>query len=170
MHIGVMKLIGETIKEGQYLVSDGTKMRRGLKAIGLASWGYTANNMDLINGNPMEFSKVPYNSNVEIKRNVKPPLDPNHTHFFLIDHGKNNKFYEATGISNFINDFEKMLRDPAPRGLDIPIITLLLEGGTDAIYKVKDSLELGQPCVIVEGSGRAADILAYGYREWYHQT
>ena len=29
---------------------------------------------------------------------------------------------------------------------------------------MKDSLEHGQPCVIVEGSGRAADILSYGYR------
>ena len=75
------------------------------------------------------------------------------------------------------------MREPEPRGLGIPIITLLLEGGTDAIYKVphyiynsylhiyiistlqaRDSLEQGQPCVIIEGSGRAADILAYGYR------
>ena len=28
------------------------------------------------------------------------------------------------------------MREPEPRGLGIPIITLLLEGGTDAIYKV----------------------------------
>ena len=35
---------------------------------------------------------------------------------------------------------------------------------------MKDSLEQGQPCVIIEGSGRAADILAYGYRHATRQT
>ena len=48
-------------------------------------------------------------------------------------------------------------------GLGIPLITLLLEGGTDAIYEIKDNLGLGQPCVVVDGSGRAADILAYAH-------
>ena len=36
--------------------------------------------------------------------------------------------------------------------------------------KVKDGLESGQPCVIIEGSGRAADILAYGYRHATRQA
>ena len=60
---------------------------------------------------------------------------------------------------------------------------LKLQGGTDAIFEVKDNLASGQPCVVVEvmvnllflpplapapppleGSGRAADILAYAHR------
>ena len=44
------------------------------------------------------------------------------------------------------------------------MITLLLEGGSDAINEVRDNLSCGQPCVIVDGSGRAADILAYAYK------
>ena len=35
---------------------------------------------------------------------------------------------------------------------------------------MKDGLEKGQPCVIIEGSGRAADILAYGYRHANRQA
>ena len=31
--------VGEAVREGQFLVSDGQKMRRGLKAIGICSWG-----------------------------------------------------------------------------------------------------------------------------------
>ena len=69
--------------------------------------------------------------------------------------------------------------DPAPRGLGVPVVTLLLEvpkkysikyisgninqeeiytlklslkGGTDAIFEVKDNLASGQPCVVVEVS------------------
>ena len=51
-----------------------------------------------------------------------------------------------------------------PEGFGVPILTMLLEGGTGAIYELKASLDRGEPCVIIEGSGRAADILAYGYK------
>ena len=54
-HVGSMKLIGETIQEGQFLVSDGAKMRRGLKAIGICSWGYIAEEESLVNDQAREF-------------------------------------------------------------------------------------------------------------------
>ena len=53
--------------------------------------------------------------------------------------------------------------DPPPKGLGIPVVTLLLEGGTDAIDEIRENLSSGMPCVIVEGSGRASDIIAYAY-------
>lgn len=49
-------------------------------------------------------------------------------------------------------------------GLGIPIVTLLLEGGRDAIRIIKERLGSGIPCVAIEGSGRAADILSYAYK------
>ena len=57
-----------------------------------------------------------------------------------------------------------MIRDPEPRGLGIPIVTLLLEGGKDAIRIVKDRLKEKISCVVIEGSGRAADIISYAYK------
>jgi hypothetical protein len=50
------------------------------------------------------------------------------------------------------------------KGLGIPIVTLLLEGGKDAIRIIKERLKEGISAVIIEGSGRAADIIAYAYR------
>ena len=50
------------------------------------------------------------------------------------------------------------------QGLGIPIVTLLLEGGIDAIRIIKERLKEGIAAVIIEGSGRAADIIAYAYR------
>ena len=88
----------------------------------------------------------------------------------MVDDGTRNTYISGGGITNFITNFEAMVREEEPRGLGVPVITLLLEGGTDSIYKVKDGLENGQPCVIIEGSGRAADILAYGYRHATKQT
>ena len=54
-HVGSMKLIGETIQQGQFLVPDGAKMRRGLKAIGICSWGYIAEEESLVNEQAKEF-------------------------------------------------------------------------------------------------------------------
>ena len=39
MNYNVGSEVGEAVREGQFLVSDGQKMRRGLKAIGICSWG-----------------------------------------------------------------------------------------------------------------------------------
>ena len=87
-------------------------------------------------------------------------------HINLIDHFfVRYNFFGNGGLSEFISQLEEMIDKPKEQGgLGIPLITLLLEGGTDAIYEVKDNLGLGQPCVVVAGSGRAADILAYAHQ------
>ena len=170
---GCMKLIGEIAKEGQYFVSDGIQMRRGIRTIGICSWGYVAHKESLVNTSSShrdeilttEGLKTIYQVHYSSEREgVKPPLDPNHFRFFMVDDGFRRKHLAWHSESKFRADFEKMIRKQEPEGLDIPILTLLLEGGTDAIYDVMASLEQGAPCVIIEGSGRAADILAYAYR------
>lgn len=50
------------------------------------------------------------------------------------------------------------------QGLNIPLVTLLLEGGKDAIRIVRDHLRKGIACVAIDGSGRAADIVSYAYK------
>ena len=49
-------------------------------------------------------------------------------------------------------------------------MTLLLEGGKDAIRIVKERLKSGIACVVIEGSGRAADIIAYAYKNAMKNT
>ena len=82
------------------------------------------------------FRQVRYNPNVEIKSKKKPPLDPNHTNFLMVDDGTRNTYVSGGGVTDFISNFEKMVREPEPRGLGVPVITMLLEGGTDSIFKV----------------------------------
>lgn len=48
-------------------------------------------------------------------------------------------------------------------GLGIPVVLVVVEGGTDAIADAKCSLEHRIPVVVCSGTGRAADILAYAY-------
>lgn len=43
------------------------------------------------------------------------------------------------------------------------MVTVVLGGGEDALKAVKESVKHGIPAVIVEGTGRAADILAFAH-------
>ena len=45
----------------------------------------------------------------------------------------------------------------------MPAVCLVLEGGPGTLETVKSAIQSGTPAVIVDGSGRAADILAYTY-------
>ena len=56
--------------------------------------------------------KVDYNSDVKIRRFVKPPLNPNHSRFFLVDDGisRNHFDWESGGVAKFHANFEKIIR------------------------------------------------------------
>ena len=43
------------------------------------------------------------------------------------------------------------------------MVTVVLEGGQDALEAVKESVKHGIPAVVVEGTRRAADILAFAH-------
>ena len=81
---GVMKLVGEAVEEGQFLVSDGPSVKRGIKAIGICNWGMVENNANLVNLSSDEVNSVNYVTSIDIKDNSPVPLNPNHTHFFLV--------------------------------------------------------------------------------------
>ena len=43
------------------------------------------------------------------------------------------------------------------------MVTVVLEGGVDALKAVKESVEHGIPAVVFEGTRKAADILAFAH-------
>ena len=158
---GVMKLVGDAVEEGQFLVTEGSTVKRGIKAIGLCNWGMVENNDQLVNPVRGEVNSVNYVTSIDIKNNSPVPLNPNHTHFFFVDTGHR---YTFQGVQEFIGNFEKMLSAPAPSGLGIPVVNLLVEGGIGSLYEMKEFLLRNQMVVIVEGTGRMADILGYAFR------
>ena len=48
-------------------------------------------------------------------------------------------------------------------GLGIPVVLVVVEGGTDCINDARTSIEHKIPVVVCAGTGRAADIIAYAY-------
>ena len=173
INMGCSKFIGEIVKEGQFYVKAKedkslTKMTRGLKAIGICSWRFIAKQKLLVNKENHRRTEEDYDDTKTYnpmpgKNDTKPSLDQNHTHFLLVDNGREQEQgFDREVTKLFYGKFlDELRKEKLEGGLEIPLITLLLEGGTTAIEKVHDSLDRGVPCVIVEGSGGSADILAY---------
>ena len=129
-------------------------------AIGIATWGSIKGRQALI---PPE-DHNPNSSSIFEAQYQKPfigtGLDPNHTHFIFADDGSNNQFGKERELRG---RFEKVVceRGVAKKGTPVPIVCVMVEGGPGTIDTVRHALLNGTPCVIIDGSGRAADVLAY---------
>ena len=121
-NIGTMKLVGDAVGQGQFLVKEGNSFSRGLRLIGLTNWGYVKNNKDLLNPDPSEIHHTTYNSNVEILHRDNVPLNGDHTHFLFIDDGSRYRFFGK--YSEFITKFEEMVREEPPKVQQKPICFL----------------------------------------------
>ena len=50
-------------------------------------------------------------------------------------------------------------------GVEVPVVSVVLEGGENTMNTAKSAMESGTPVVIVNGSGRAADFIARAFKE-----
>ena len=49
-------------------------------------------------------------------------------------------------------------------GVHVPVVLLVLEGGENTLMTAAQEMMRNIPVVIIQGSGRAADFIAHGYR------
>ncbi|KAK3605981.1 hypothetical protein CHS0354_019660 [Potamilus streckersoni] len=157
-HAGVMKHVGEAVKD--YGLT--TTNQKPVVAIGIAPWGVIQNRDALTN----EKGAWPAGYRIEENLNSKESfLDPNHSHFILVDNGTQHKF--ATEIpfrAELEREISEMQTDTGDDAVSVPIVILVLEGGPGTLETVQNALMQNTPAVIVKGSGRAADILSYAFK------
>ncbi|XP_036366346.1 transient receptor potential cation channel subfamily M member-like 2 isoform X3 [Octopus sinensis] len=157
LHAGVMKHVGEAIRDYGFVLSGKDKV----VAIGIAPWGCVQKKELLENTNgswPAEYHVI----NDHSKR--VSPLDPNHSHFILVDNGTQHTF--GTEIE-FRTQLEKTIASKNIRETEkvkIPAVVVMVEGGPGTLKTVFSSTSCHTPVIVVKGSGRAADIMAYAYQ------
>jgi hypothetical protein len=78
-------------------------------------------------------------------------LDPNHTHFLLIDNSQLNKF---GGEIKFRSRFEKEMfnGDSTQQRPGIPVVLVVIEGGPNTFKCVLESLKSGIPTLVLDVS------------------
>lgn len=93
---------------------------------------------------------------IEYESSTYDTLDHNHNLFFLVDDGSCEFSREITFRANF---------EAAARTAygDAPVVTIVIQGGPGTLKTARNSVEVGTPLVVVDGSGQAADVLAYAW-------
>jgi hypothetical protein len=97
-------------------------------------------------------------------------LDVNHTHFVLVNDGTTNFGAEV----EFRCKFEDALRNATScpgsavqqhsRSHDVAVVSVVIQGGPGTIRTALNAKRNSTAIVVIEGSGKAADMLAYAWR------
>ncbi|XP_059008758.1 transient receptor potential cation channel subfamily M member 4 isoform X2 [Mustela lutreola] len=92
---------------------------------------------------------------------VQFPLDYNYSAFFLVDDGTHGRL---GGENRFRLRFESYVAQQKTgvggTGIDIPVLLLLIDGDEKMLKRIENATQAQLPCLLVAGSGGAADCLA----------
>ncbi|MGH0162016.1 UNVERIFIED_CONTAM: hypothetical protein FKN15_002806 [Acipenser sinensis] len=153
---GVAKHVGDALKEHS------SRSSRRICTIGIAQWGVIENRNDLIGRDVV----APYQTllNPLSKLNV---LNSFHSHFILVDDGTVGKYGAEVKLRRELEKHINLQRIHARIGQGVPVVALIFEGGPNVILTVLEYLQESPPVpvVVCEGTGRAADILAYIHKQ-----
>ncbi|XP_075705067.1 transient receptor potential cation channel subfamily M member 2-like [Rhinoderma darwinii] len=152
-HAGVMKHVGEAIRD-----FSGDQQGSEIVVIGIATWGIVHKREYLLSeagGAPALYPME------EGSQGALCCLDNNHTHFILVDDGTHGKYGVEIPLRSRLEKYiSQQTMHKGGMALKIPIVCVVLEGGPGTLDTIYSSMCNNTPCVIVEGSGRVADIIA----------
>ena len=137
--------------DAQALIIDGGT-KSGVMEImgqGVADRGYKTPLLGVVPAAKVTYPSQP----VSDDNKGKAPLDPNHSHFVLVD--CDDWGCEVSTRFLLANELNR-------RGT--PVVTIVVNGGTVTQDEVVQSVRHGYPLVVIEGSGRLADTIAEAWK------
>nr|XP_022329694.1 transient receptor potential cation channel subfamily M member 1-like isoform X4 [Crassostrea virginica] len=155
---GVTRHVGDAISDRT------TKLKNKVVAIGIAPWGIVENKEELIGKDVV----VPYHCVSSPKSNYAV-LNSNHSYFLLVDNGTVGKYGGEIIFRKRLERFiaqQKISITNGVKGRGVPVICVVLEGGANTIRSVLEYVtdKPPVPVVVCDGSGRAADLLAFTHK------
>uniref|UniRef100_A0AC11B2W5 Transient receptor potential cation channel subfamily M member 8 n=1 Tax=Ovis aries TaxID=9940 RepID=A0AC11B2W5_SHEEP len=156
-HYGLMKFIGEVVRDNTI----SRNSEENIVAIGIAAWGMVSNRDTLIRNCDVEgYFSAQYIMD-DFKRDPLYILDNNHTHLLLVDNGCHGHPTVEAKLRNQLEKYisERTIQD-SNYGGKIPIVCFVQGGGKETLKAINTSVKSKIPCVVVEGSGQIADVIA----------
>uniref|UniRef100_A0A8C1D523 Transient receptor potential cation channel, subfamily M, member 2 n=1 Tax=Cyprinus carpio carpio TaxID=630221 RepID=A0A8C1D523_CYPCA len=154
-HAGVMKHVGMAVRD--YTLSSGL-MEGQIVVIGVAPWGVIHNRHTLVHP---EGCFPAYYALDEQGQGRLSCLDINHTHFLLVDDGTHGHYGVEIELRARL---EKLISQQTlgsrGSGVTIPVVCVVLDGGPGTLNTIYNAMLKHTPCVVLEGSGRLADVIA----------
>lgn len=156
INTGVSKYVGEALK------TFGSHDRRKRNTVGITPWGVIDNNTDLIGRDVFR----PYQplGNPLSKRAC---LNGFHSHFLLVDDGTLGKHGCQQGLRRRLENHIQLQKIHPRFNQRVPVVCVVVEGGPGVIATVLDYVSRVPPVpvFVFEGSGRAADLLAFLHKQ-----
>ncbi|XP_029463788.1 transient receptor potential cation channel subfamily M member 8 [Rhinatrema bivittatum] len=156
-HYGLMKYIGEVVRDNTISRSSEEK----IVAIGIAAWGMISNRGSLIRSPNAEGNHLASYIMDDLKRDPLYCLDSNHTHLILVDNGSHGHSTVEADLRAYLEKYISELIVPDSNyGGKIPIVCFAQGGGKETLKAINIAIKSKIPCVVVEGSGQTADVIA----------
>ncbi|XP_068422965.1 transient receptor potential cation channel subfamily M member 6 isoform X2 [Clinocottus analis] len=156
INTGVSKYVGEAVK-----IFGGHNLRKR-NTVGFTPWGVIDNNMDLIGRDVFR----PYQplGNPLSKRAC---LNGFHSHFLLVDDGTLGKHGCQQGLRRKLEKHIHLQKIHPRLNQGVPVVCVVVEGGPAIVSAVLDYVSNVPPVpvFVFEGSGRAADLLAFLHKQ-----
>ncbi|XP_031442375.1 transient receptor potential cation channel subfamily M member 2 [Clupea harengus] len=154
-HAGVMKHVGMAVRD--YTLSS-SSVKGEIVAIGVATWGTVHKRKSLIH--PEGCFPADYTLDEQTQGHLSC-LDSNHSHFLLVDDGTHDRYGVEIGLRSRL---EKLIAEQSlgnrESHVKIPVVCVVLDGGQGTLNTIYNAMLNSTPCVILEGSGRMADVIA----------
>ncbi|XP_034510616.1 transient receptor potential cation channel subfamily M member 2 isoform X5 [Ailuropoda melanoleuca] len=154
-HTGVMKQVGEAVRD--FTLSSGCNEGE-VVTVGIATWGTVHNREGLIH--PSGRFPAEYIMDEEGQGHLTC-LDSNHSHFILVDDGTHGRYGVEIALRTKLEKFiSEQTKERGGVAIKIPVVCVVLEGGPGTLHTIYNAITNGTPCVVMEGSGRVADVIA----------
>ncbi|XP_062389510.1 transient receptor potential cation channel subfamily M member 2-like [Sardina pilchardus] len=156
-HTGVMKHVGMAVRD--YTLSSSATQGK-IVVIGVAAWGTVHNRQSLVN--PEGCFPAHYTLDKQSQGQLSC-LESNHSHFLLADDGTHGHYGVENSLRSRLEEhlqLQKAAVGKSENNMKIPVVCVVLDGGQDTLNTICNAMRSGTPCVVLEGSGRLADVIA----------
>ncbi|XP_072157699.1 transient receptor potential cation channel trpm isoform X4 [Bemisia tabaci] len=152
---------GVTRQVGDALLMERSQRSGRIVSIGIAPWGIVENNHELIGHN----RDVPYHS-ISSPRSKYAVLNNRHAYFLLVDNGTGGRYGAEIILRRKLEKYISIQKLHPCTHCSTPVVCLVIEGGTNTIRAVLEYVTDSPPVpvVVCDGSGRAADLLAFVHK------
>ncbi|KAM4877891.1 transient receptor potential cation channel subfamily M member 6 [Thomomys bottae] len=150
---GVSKHVGDALK------AHSLKSLRKIWTVGIPPWGVIENQRDLIGKDVVCMYQTLGNPHSKFTT-----LNCMHSHFILSDDGTVGKYGNEMKLRRSLEKYISLQKIHSCSRPGVPVVGLVVEGGPNVILSVWEIVKNKDPVVVCEGSGRAADLLAFTHK------
>ncbi|XP_076682039.1 transient receptor potential cation channel, subfamily M isoform X6 [Andrena cerasifolii] len=152
---------GVTRQVGDALLLERSQRQGRVVSIGIAPWGVLDKSHELVGrGGEITYDCL---SSPWSKYAV---LNNRHAYFLLVDNGTGGRYGAEIVLRRRLEKYISNLKLQPYMHSSIPIVALVIEGGTNTIRSVLEYVtdDPPVPVVVCDGSGRAADLIAFMHK------